>query len=229
MVNSFRNDSGNMYSLLGCVIDGKDYESMNQLDIEYCNKAKELAAKEHCHVFYNLKKFCNNGYEYSQYFLVPINAVDAEKIPLMFNGKNTDYWIGISYYHGVQDISYQEKMKIRQTYWSSDDITGIEYENECIEELKRMGFIDIEATKVTGDQGIDIIAWKCGLKYGIQCKHYKGSVSNKAVQEASAGAKYYDCDIAVVMTNSIFTKSAEELAHKIDVKLWSSNNTYKEV
>ena len=78
-------------------------------------------------------------------------------------------------------------------------------------------------TRESKDQGIDITAWKEGKKYGIQCKYYSSPVGNHAVQEAFAGAKYYNCDIAVVMTNSTFTKSAKELAHKTDVLLWEKN------
>ena len=120
-------------------------------------------------------------------------------------------------------------MEIRKPYLEADYMNGYDYEEECADELRRMGFTEVEVTKSSGDQGIDVIAWKNGLKYGIQCKHYQGSVPNKAVQEAHAGAAYYDCDVAVVMTNSTFTESAKELAHKIGVKLWSSNEKYREV
>ena len=58
------------------------------------------------------------------------------------------------------------------------------------------------------------------LKYGIQCKNYTGKIGNTAVQEAYAGKSFYDCDIAVVLTNSTFTKSAVQLAESIGVMLW---------
>ena len=78
-------------------------------------------------------------------------------------------------------------------------------------------------TKKSGDQGIDIIAYKDGLKYGIQCKYYKGSVPNKAVQEAYSGSKYYNCNVAMVMTTGQFTKQAIELARALGVKLFQKN------
>lgn len=96
---------------------------------------------------------------------------------------------------------------------------GHEYEHACAQYLKRTGFTNVQVTKASGDQGIDVIATK-GKKYGIQCKYYTGNVGNKAVQEAYAGAKFYGCDVAVVMTNSTFTKSAKELAEKLGVELW---------
>ena len=65
-----------------------------------------------------------------------------------------------------------------------------------------------------------MIAYKSGVKYGIQCKYYSAPVGNKAVQEAYSGARFYDCDRAVVMTNHTFTKAARELADKLEVELW---------
>ena len=103
---------------------------------------------------------------------------------------------------------------------------GHQYEYRCADRLKRKGFNKVTVTRGSGDQGIDILAYKDGKKYGIQCKYYTSPVSNKAVQEAFAGAKYYGCDVAAVMTNSTFTKSAKELAEKTNVLLWE-NNTLK--
>lgn len=104
------------------------------------------------------------------------------------------------------------------------ELNGYQYEHTCAQNLKKRGFTNVEVTKGSCDQGIDIVAHKNGLKYGIQCKYYSGKVGNKAVQEAYAGAKYYNCDKSVVMTNSSFTKSAKELAKKTDVLLWENNH-----
>ena len=76
-----------------------------------------------------------------------------------------------------------------------------QFEYQCAEILKRNGFSRVQVTQSSGDQGVDIIAHKHRKKYGIQCKYYSYPVGNKAVQEAYAGANFYDCDKAVVMTN----------------------------
>lgn len=102
-------------------------------------------------------------------------------------------------------------------------MNGHQYEQKCAKKLKRHGFRKIEITRESGDQGIDIIAYRKRKKYGIQCKYYSYPVGNHAVQEAFAGAKYYDCDIAAVMTNASFTKSAKTLANRTEVLLWSDN------
>ncbi len=102
-------------------------------------------------------------------------------------------------------------------------MNGHQYEQKCAKKLKRHGFRKIEITRESGDQGIDIIAYRKRKKYGIQCKYYSYPVGNHAVQEAFAGAKYYNCDIAAVMTNAAFTKSAKTLADRTEVLLWSDN------
>ncbi len=99
---------------------------------------------------------------------------------------------------------------------------GHQYEYECAKKLRANGFTRVEVTKGSADQGIDIVAYKAGKKYGIQCKYYSSPVGNHSVQEAFAGSKFYDCDIAVVMANTAFTKSAEELASKTGVLLWKN-------
>lgn len=99
-------------------------------------------------------------------------------------------------------------------------MNGYEYERICAQYLKKIGFRRVSVTKASGDQGIDIIAFKGNKKYGFQCKYYSKPVGNKAVQEAFSGSKYYSCDVPVVITNNTFTKSAYELAYKLGVNLW---------
>ena len=102
---------------------------------------------------------------------------------------------------------------------------GYQFEYQCAEILKRNGFSRVQVTQSSGDQGVDIIARKHRKKYGIQCKYYSYPVGNKAVQEAYAGANFYDCDKAMVMTNLTFTRAATELAEKLEVELWDHCST----
>lgn len=109
-------------------------------------------------------------------------------------------------------------------------MNGYEYEQKCAELLKALNFSDIKVTPGSGDQGIDIIAYKSGKKYGIQCKYYEGTVGNKAIQEVFTGAFYYDCSIALIITSSTLTKPAKELADKLDVEVWESiDDTYLKI
>ena len=131
-------------------------------------------------------------------------------------------------------IFWPFKMLFRLTGWSLrkagdwrrfrkadfDEMDGWEFEEFVAELLARAGFIHVEVTKGSGDQGVDILAQKDGISYGIQCKHYTSKVPNKAVQEAYAGAEFYGCEVPVVVTNSYFFPSALELGDEIGVELW---------
>ena len=101
-----------------------------------------------------------------------------------------------------------------------DAMEGIEFEFFCQNILQKNGFRNLKTTKGSGDQGIDLLAEKDGIQYGIQCKCYSSDVGNKAVQEAFAGKTFYGCHVAVVLTNRHFTKSAVELAQVNKVLLW---------
>lgn len=99
-------------------------------------------------------------------------------------------------------------------------MTGYEYEVKCAKLLESKGFTKVTVTPGSGDQGVDIIAYKGGKKFGVQCKYYEGSVGNKAVQEVFAGAGFYGCDEKLVITNSTLTRPAMELAQKLGVQVW---------
>lgn len=83
-----------------------------------------------------------------------------------------------------------------------------------------LGF-KVEHTRITGDQGLDLVIYKDNSfeKIGIQCKRFKNNVGNYAVQEAFAGMYFYKCDKASVITPSRFTKSAKELGNKLGIEL----------
>jgi hypothetical protein len=74
-------------------------------------------------------------------------------------------------------------------------------------------------TKRSADNGADIIAQKYDITIIIQCKHYSSPVGNKSVQEVYSAKDYYDGDIACVITNQRFTKSAKSAAAKLNVTL----------
>ena len=105
-------------------------------------------------------------------------------------------------------------------HYEWDDMEGHEFEYFCADLLKRRGFKDVVVTKGSGDFGIDILAERDGISYGIQCKNYHAPIGVKAVQEVYAGRDYYDCMVGVVMSNQYFTGPAVEAAKKLKIVLW---------
>lgn len=51
-----------------------------------------------------------------------------------------------------------------------DYMTGEDFEEFIANILKKIGFYNIQLTKKSGDQGVDILAEKQGIKHAIQCK-----------------------------------------------------------
>ncbi len=97
-------------------------------------------------------------------------------------------------------------------------MSGVEFEVYISNLLKESGFI-VTGTPKTGDQGADIIVKRNNRTIAIQAKRYKGTVGNKAVQEVVGAIRYYNCDEGWVITDSRFTKSAQDLASKNHIKL----------
>lgn len=110
-----------------------------------------------------------------------------------------------------------------------DYMTGEDFELYVAQMLGRIGFYNIQTTKGSGDQGVDILAEKEGMRYAFQCKRYDKPVGNKAVQEVFAGKFYYHCHVAVVVTNNYFTQSAKDLAHENGVVLWDRGYLQKNI
>ena len=103
---------------------------------------------------------------------------------------------------------------------SVDGMDGHDFEYFCADILRKNGFLDVSVTKGSGDQGVDILAIKDGIKYAVQCKNYASALSNTPVQEVNAGKTFYNCHVGVVMTNSTFTPGAKALAQATGVLLW---------
>jgi hypothetical protein len=94
----------------------------------------------------------------------------------------------------------------------------IEFEARCAKQLRDTGW-DARLTKASGDQGVDIIAEKDGLRVALQCKLYTNPVGNKAVQEIFTGGRHVRAHRCAVVTNSTYTASAKQVASTTGVLL----------
>lgn len=117
---------------------------------------------------------------------------------------------------------FSEYYKQRKDSGLMNDVgtmTGLDFELHIAELLRKAGVHDVASTPVTGDQGGDLLFTSNGKRYVVQAKRYTGTVGNKAVQEAHAAKGYYQCDHALVVTNSQFTPAARTLAKELSVVL----------
>lgn len=100
-----------------------------------------------------------------------------------------------------------------------DKMSGVEFEGFLKKFFERRGF-SVKTTKISNDQGCDLILEKLGERTSVQAKRYMGTIGNDAIQQVVASIKFYKCDRALVITTSKYTKAAEKLAEANFVELW---------
>lgn len=111
--------------------------------------------------------------------------------------------------------------KLKSELLSIDLMEGHQFEHWCAEALMNSGFASVSVTPGSGDQGVDVLAEKDGIKYAIQCKRYTSPLGNTPIQEVHSGKDFYHCHVGVVLTNQHFTDGAITLAKATGTLLWS--------
>lgn len=154
-------------------------------------------------------------YDITQHIVPPISSREVEKLCREM-AKDEYYHIG---YDEKFDRYFSWEFK-GQRLSAIDKMDGHQFEHYCAGLLRKLKYTDVEVTKGSGDQGVDIIAVKDGVRYAIQCKRYSSPLGNSPVQEVSAGKQLYNCQVGVVLTNQHFTAGAKQLAAATGVLLW---------
>lgn len=99
-----------------------------------------------------------------------------------------------------------------------DTMTGLEFERYVAALLKRQGYTNIKMTE-RYDWGVDIIARKDGITWGVQVKRSSDMVKAAAVRQVVTALSHYNCDRAMVVSNGIYSRPARELAKSNDCLL----------
>lgn len=139
------------------------------------------------------------------------------------------FWVIRSIVRGVFRFIKWVYRKIRKeptpkpsAVYYDEQMTGLEYEHYCAKRLAEEGFYNLVVTSESGDYGADIIGYDLeGRKICVQCKKYDSTVDISAIQEILGAKQYYQCDRAMVVTTSSFTKAALRLADSGRVELRS--------
>ncbi|HEC92685.1 MAG TPA: restriction endonuclease [Candidatus Atribacteria bacterium] len=98
-------------------------------------------------------------------------------------------------------------------------MSGYEFEGFLKKLFQRRGY-QVVHTKLSKDQGADLIIKKFGEKTAVQAKRYSGTIGNKAVREVLGAISLYKCQKGmVVATSNKFSKEARELAKENHIEL----------
>ena len=117
-----------------------------------------------------------------------------------------------------RSIQKRRLRRIARSNVAVDDMTWAEFEYFVADWLKDRGYTNIRLTEHY-DLGVDIVAKKDGITWGVQVKHYSGLVGINAVRQVVVALKKYKCDRAMVVTNSRFSRPAIEIANSHDCVL----------
>lgn len=190
-----------------------------QLKIDYSRAAKIVETMEYAGIIGPFigsapRKFLISEAQWDQMVLPPLGSTISEN-PINESGI----------------ISQENDWRIQQKGFSFvefelrkvDCMEGHAFEYWCANLLRKNGFINVKVTQGSGDQGVDILAQKDGIKYAIQCKCYSSDLGNTSVQEVSAGKLIYRCHVGAVMTNRFFTSGAMLAADATGTLLWDRN------
>ena len=109
-------------------------------------------------------------------------------------------------------------LRRRQRSGNLDSMSGIQFERYVADILRRHGYLSVRLTE-RYDYGVDIIAEKDGIRWGIQVKRHSGLVKAAAVRQVVTALKIYDCDRAMVISNSCYSRVAISLARSNDCVL----------
>lgn len=151
-----------------------------------------------------------------------MNGIHYKQSRITIYGKNVS--VVLKKIENYNDEIIESESNYRNQDINIDYMDGYKFETFCASVLEKRGYEDVEVTKGSGDQGVDIIAVRDSVRYAIQCKCYSNAVGNKAIQEVYTGKNFYNCQIGVVMTNNYFTKSAIELAKSNGTILWDRDS-----
>jgi restriction system protein len=95
---------------------------------------------------------------------------------------------------------------------------GLEFEKYVATLLRDRGFTDVALTEKY-DYGVDIIAVKDGIRWGVQTKRHKDMVGVDAIRQVVTALNHYKCQRAMVVTNSFFSRFAKNTAESNDCVL----------
>ena len=106
------------------------------------------------------------------------------------------------------------------------NMNGYEFESFIATILRKIGFV-VEETSLSGDSGVDLIAYSeeplYKGKYLIQCKHWEGNVGEPVVRDLYGVVLSNNANKGILITNSFFTQQAKIFAEGKNIELINGN------
>ncbi|MAT41389.1 MAG: hypothetical protein CL609_03535 [Anaerolineaceae bacterium] len=98
------------------------------------------------------------------------------------------------------------------------DYSPIEFEHLTAEIFRQLGY-KAKVTRSSGDEGIDVILEKDGIRSGIQCKRYQNSVGPAYIREFAGALDGAGFSKGFFVTTGEFTQAAISAAKKSSAEI----------
>ena len=119
----------------------------------------------------------------------------------------------------LESLRSAPKPGFQSTLDYAKGLDGVGFEDWLVRLLRDSGIGSVARTPASRDQGADLIVNRGARRIVIQAKQYQGTVGNAAVQEVVGALHYYKGTQGWVVTTSIFSKDAIDLARRAGVQL----------
>lgn len=102
------------------------------------------------------------------------------------------------------------------------ELDSREFEFFCADYLACNGFKKVRVTQESRDGGKDIIAYKKGIKYVIECKRYEGAVGEPIGRKLHS-VTVTDHAMGILMTTGHYTSTLRKFAYDNGIELIENN------
>ena len=121
-------------------------------------------------------------------------------------------------------LKEQQKLEITRKSLSKKideliELSPREFEEYVAELLEHSGYKSVELTPYSNDKGLDVIAYQDGVKFGVQCKRYKGTVGSPEIQTFLGALSHAKADKGLFITTGMFSFEAEKMASEHPIQL----------
>ena len=118
----------------------------------------------------------------------------------------------------VQNEKERNRKTLSQKVEELLELSPREFEQYIGELFTHLGYT-VEVTQFSNDKGIDIIMTKDDVKYGVQCKRYKGTVGSPEIQTFIGALNHLQADKGYFVTTGMFSFEAEKMAAQHPIQL----------
>lgn len=119
---------------------------------------------------------------------------------------------------------FEELKKKQAQHWLG--MSGHLFEKEVAKLFSSNGY-EARVTKGSGDGGIDIFLEKNGIRYGVQCKNYHGTVGPAPIRELYGTMLHEELEVGIFIASSGYTKGARDFASNKQIQLLDINDVLR--